>query len=219
MSLTAEETERVRSMWRELCGVPSAFRGSGVEVADAADIRSAPPGAISLVVLGDATAVAGPAVSGHRAALTALGAGAFVDLARIEPVLGPFARTLGPARLWYGHTDAVARHAVVGPLPADHALVAELLAGADAGDLEESGVTDAVAHVGVLARAPYRGRGCAASAAAVALRAAATAGLLPQWRAAHWNDESIGLARRLGLTSVGTQFSVRPAGQAPCVRS
>jgi hypothetical protein len=34
-------------------------------------------------------------------------------------------------------------------------------------------------------------------------------GLLVQWRAAEWNEASIRLARALGLTDVGSQFSLR----------
>ena len=60
----------------------------------------------------------------------------------------------------------------------------------------------------VLSASSQRGRGHALSVSSRTLRAASETGLIPQWRAAEWNVASIGLARRLGLTEVGRQYSV-----------
>jgi RimJ/RimL family protein N-acetyltransferase len=237
VALGVDDLERVRVLWRDLCVAPDAFRRPGVAVVEVSGTRSGPPGAVSAVVLGDAAVVAGPGVAAHDEALTALGLDGVIERARLEAVLGPFGRTLGPAALFYGRTEARARHEVVGPLAPDAALVRSLLADATDEEIDESSAGDlpsgvymalddrgaaaagcgwhewphAVAHIGVLAAASNRGRGYAASAAAVALTAASASGLIPQWRAALWNAPSIALAARLGLMRVGTQFGVLPA--------
>jgi len=54
----------------------------------------------------------------------------------------------------------------------------------------------------------FRRKGLGAAAAVAALDAADARGLLPQWRAAHWNAGSLALARSIGLHQVGSQFSV-----------
>ena len=68
-----------------------------------------------------------------------------------------------------------------------------------------------VAHMSSLTAASFRREGLGAAAAVAALVAADAHGLLPQWRAAHWNAGSIALARTIGLHQVGTQFSVELA--------
>ena len=125
---------------------------------------------------------------------------------------------------------------MVGPLPVDDPRVQVVLADATADEVDESSLDSVpsgvfvaldgdgrpaagcgwhpwphdVAHVGVLAATSRRGGGFAASAASAALAEAASAGLLPQWRAAAGNAPSIALAERLGLTRVGGQLSVLP---------
>jgi GNAT acetyltransferase len=141
----------------------------------------------------------------------------------------------GPALLFYGYDlETFGTGRVVGPLPGENALVQEVAIDATKEERDESGIEDCtsgfyvalnnesrpaaicgwrewpcrVAHMSVLTASSQRGHGHAASTSARALQAATQEGLLPQWRAAHWNLASIGLARRLGLAEVVQQFSV-----------
>ena len=124
---------------------------------------------------------------------------------------------------------------VIGPIEIDDPRVEAVLDDASAVERDEAAVEDtnsgmylglapdgtpasvcgwrewphAVAHVSALTAASSRSRGFAVATAAVALDAAAARGLLPQWRAAHWNTASIALARHLGLSLLGHQYSLK----------
>lgn len=155
----------------------------------------------------------------------------------VDALLAPVDK-LGPALLFYGRgtiTAAARTGSVIGPLEIDDPRVQSVIEEAtpaerDEADIEETtsgvyvGVTPEgtpaaacawrewphrVAHMSVLTATSHRGLGYGASTARIALAEAVGAGLLPQWRAAHWNEASIALARRLGLVLLGHQYSLR----------
>jgi len=68
---------------------------------------------------------------------------------------------------------------------------------------------DRLAHLSVLTRTGYRGRGLATLVAAAAISHAQAAGLTPQWRALASNVASLRVATRLGFVVVGEQISAR----------
>ena len=68
---------------------------------------------------------------------------------------------------------------------------------------------DRLAHLSVLTRTGYRGRGFATLVATAAISHAQAAGLTPQWRALASNAASLGVAARLGFVVAGEQISAR----------
>jgi GNAT superfamily N-acetyltransferase len=68
---------------------------------------------------------------------------------------------------------------------------------------------DRLAHLSVLTRTGYRGRGLATMVAAAAISHAQAAGLTPQWRALVGNAASLAIATRLGFVVAGEQISAR----------
>ncbi|HEY5821133.1 MAG TPA: GNAT family protein [Propionibacteriaceae bacterium] len=76
---------------------------------------------------------------------------------------------------------------------------------AGAGYAEWEGI---LGHLGVLTPLALRRAGHGTTAASLALNDALDSGLVPQWRARVTSDASRRLARRLGLTEVGSQTTV-----------
>lgn len=231
-----EPIETVRTLWRTLMGAPNGFADAPILVVGNGDHLAAPRGWVGLVRIESSAVVVSPPslVSRIATALANADILRITDPDYIAAVLGP-AEGRGPASLFYGYSfePSITRR-VVGPLPGENALVREVAVDATEEERDESGIEDCtsgfyvalgndsrpaaicawrewpcrVAHMSVLAASSQRGHGHAASASARALQAATQEGLLPQWRAAHWNVASIGLARRLGLAEVGQQYSV-----------
>jgi GNAT acetyltransferase len=170
-----------------------------------------------------------------RAVLLNADVARLTDTAYINELFSPSA-ALGPALLFYGSpSENVEESRVTGPLPLADPLVQSVLSTATDAERDESGIDDCtsglyvvleandgpaaiagwrdwpcrIAHMSVLTASTYRSQGHGCTASAHALREATSAGLLPQWRAAHSNDASIGLARRLGLVEIGEQYSIR----------
>lgn len=237
MAFVTFDLAPVRTLWRDLCGVPHGFDGPGVIVADVDEHRAAPSGWTAVVRLGDAAVVAGPGATSRSGRLSGVDPVSLVDPGLAGALLGPLAGTIGPAHLFYGAPVHTPRHPVDGPLRLDDPRVLAVLADADEAERDECGLTavtsgawvaydgdgepgaacgwtmwpHATAHLSVLTATSRRGRGLGRSAAVVAVAEAVDHGLLPQWRAAAGNTASIGLAARLGLTPVGHQLSVRLA--------
>ena len=141
--------------------------------------------------------------------------------------------SLGPAVLFYPPSGYAASSPELDE--ASSAALADLLAAADAGDLEESGIAhvespafvsrasdgrvaaasgyrrwpNAVAHLSVITDLPHRRQGHGRRAAHQAVQHAIEHGLLPQWRARPLASQE--LARTLGFIAVGAQFSLQPA--------
>lgn len=225
-------------MWRDLACAPAALSSPGIELVCTDDARVAPPGWCGVVVIGDAAVVVSP--TDQPESLTRLlestsGPEALTDPRHVTQLAGPLEDALGPADLQYGAVTASARSDVRGPLPPDDALVDEVLHGAPAADLTESGFADKslsdlfvasddgrpvaiaghrrwpheVAHMGVLTLPDARGRGFGRRAAQAAAGHATELGLLVQWRSRWSNDASRHLGRSLGLHLSGRQFSFR----------
>ena len=68
---------------------------------------------------------------------------------------------------------------------------------------------ESIAHISVMTRSDHRGRGLAQAVAADAVDRAASAGLLPQWRARP--PASRAVAKAIGLREIGAQLSLRVA--------
>lgn len=137
---------------------------------------------------------------------------------------------LGPASLFYALTGI---RAVEGLRTVDLDDVLPLLKAVSPADLKDSGLAKVtsplcvegdvhgspiaacgyrhwpygIAHLSVLVHPKFRGRGLARRVATGAIARALDEGLLPQWRAG--GESSKGVARRLALTEVGAQLSVR----------
>ena len=231
-----EPIETVRTLWRTLMGAPNGFADAPILVVGNGDHLAAPRCWVGLVRIESSAVVVSPPslVSRIATALANADILRITDPDYTAAVLGP-AEGRGPASLFYGYSfePSITRR-VVGPLPGENVLVREVAVDATEEERDESGIEDCtsgfyvalgndsrpaaicawrewpcrVAHMSVLAASSQRGNGRAASASARALQAATQEGLLPQWRAAHWNVASIGLARRLGLAEVGQQYSV-----------
>ncbi len=120
----------------------------------------------------------------------------------------------------------------VAPKPPGDPLVADLEGAVDPADAAEAGVGECLspvfvaldgsrpvaaagyrpwvnelAHMSVLTRTGYRGRGLAGLVSAAAVAHAQAAGLIPQWRARTDNLASRAVAARLGFTEIGEQIS------------
>jgi len=228
--------ERVREVWRELMGAPSAFRAAGwVVAASPGDERR-----IGVVRLEDAVAVSAPAELVE--VIGEVLAGSTVDLTdpgAVVELLGaaaPVAGVRGPAVLAY--TDPGCFTPRPGPAVATVAAgdsgVVGLAAACGADDADESGITEMtsplsvvqvdgqvvaacgyevwcgeLAQVGVLTHPRFRGRGLGAAVASATVAHALAAGLVAQWRARVTIAASRRIARSLGFVEVGRQLTVR----------
>lgn len=228
--------DRARVLWRDLSGTPDAFTRPLV-VVGCDEHRCSPPGWVGAVAIRGDVVVACPSdqldrvreavdtADPHRLAL---------DLRYLGELVEPD-QCLGPALLFYDDEQRSPQADVIGPLPAHDDRVVSVLEDATDAERDESGLADGplslfvasdqtgrpsaicgwhlwpceTAHIGVLAGRSSRGSGSAKKVARQTLLAAADAGLLAQWRAATTNESSIRLARSLGLSEVGSQFSVK----------
>jgi len=228
--------ERVRGVWRELMGAPSAFRGAGCVVA----AGRGDEWRVGVVRLEDAVAVSAPA--GMVLAIREAVAAAAVDLTdpgAVVELLGAVvavAGMRGPAVLAYADPGCFKPHrgSEVATVAAGDAGVVGLAAACGNDDAEESSITGLtsplsvirasgqvvaasgyqewcgeLAHVGVLTHPRYRGRGLGTAVASAAVAHALAAGLLPQWRARSTIAASRRIARTLGFVDVGRQLSVQ----------
>lgn len=233
--MSPDELDRVRDLWRELTGAADGFRGEPVVVVGADDQRAAPPGWTGIVRVESAVVIATPSAGVDRVRRAVDGADVdrLVEPAYVEQLLGPVDR-LGPARLFYGNGPEWEADGISGgPFPLDDERVQQVVLDATGDERGESGITHCtsgiylasgpdgpaavagwrewphrVAHVSILTAASQRGQRLALAVGSHALAEAARQGFLPQWRSAHWNQASTGLARRLGLHEVGEQYSV-----------
>lgn len=227
--------DRVRELWRELSGAHEAFTRR-VVIIGSNDHRCSPPGWVGVVTIRGDSVVACPSDQLERVceALDDVDGQQLAESRYVEELLRPDER-LGPARLFYDDVQRSPLSEVMGPLRASDNRILSVLRDATDAERHESGLEDnslglyvavdeagrpaavcgwhewpnETAHVGVLAARSSRGSGHAKRAALQTLSAAADANLLAQWRAAVANEASNGLARSLGLTEVGSQFSVR----------
>jgi GNAT superfamily N-acetyltransferase len=227
--------ERVRGVWRELMGAPSAFRTTGWVVA-------AVPGderRIGMVRLEDAVAVSAPAELVEVIGEVVVGSAVdLTDPAAVVELLGPVAPVAGvrgPAVLAYADPGCFTPRpgpAVVTVAAGDAGVVG--LAAACGADGDESGITDKtsplsvvrvggqvaaacgyevwrgeLAQVGVLTHPRFRGRGLGAAVASATVAHALAAGLVVQWRARMTLTASRRIARSLGFVELGHQLTVR----------
>ena len=153
----------------------------------------------------------------------------------IIPRLPTIVEILGPARLYYPgeHLAVATADTPVDAVPP--ANVSSLLAGVTQDELDESGLAEVtssvsivrgkqgepiagcgyrhwpgqVAHLSVLTRTGYRGKGLARAVAIDASTRALAEGLLPQWRARTAPSQSVALA--VGFEQLGAQLSLRPS--------
>ncbi|WP_049577600.1 GNAT family N-acetyltransferase [Streptomyces sp. SBT349] len=242
-------TVRARRVWEELAGVPVRFRppsAAGPEVVVAPGSGFAPPAWTGVVTLGGATVVTVPtpaAAALLRRALATCPVASHTDAVAMAAAL-PVTAVLGPASLAYldpgdfapgssGDGPADAATAPVERVDPGHPDLLRLLAEADPGDADESGLGEitspafavreaatgalvaaagygawpaATAHLCVLTARDLRGRGLARRAAAGAVAHALDADLLPQWRARP--PASRRVARALGFRELGHQLSL-----------
>lgn len=229
--------ERVRGVWRELLGAPSAFRGAGcVVAAGRGDERR-----VGVVRLGDAVAVSAPAelVPVFREVAAAAAVVDLTDPGAVVELLGPVAAVAevrGPAVLGYADAGCfkVRPDSGVATLAAGDASVVGLVAACGPEDAAETSITEMtspvsvvrvdgqvvaaagyevwggeLAHVGVLTHPRFRGRGLGAAVASATVAHALASGLVVQWRARVTIVASRRIARSLGFVEVGRQLTVR----------
>lgn len=232
------DADRVRDLWRELTDAPGAFTPRDPLVIASDTHRASPPAWIGIVeVCGDVVVACRTATADRvRRQLAGSAAEHLIRPSIVDALLHPV-DTLGPALLFYGRPTLTATKAagsVIGPCEIDDPRVQSVIGDATTAELDETAIEETtsgvyvgltadgipaaacawrewphrVAHISALTAASYRGLGFGASTAAVALDAAVGVGLLPQWRAGHWNEASIALARRLGLELLGHQYSL-----------
>lgn len=238
--MSPSDVDQVKELWRDLTGVPSAFTSSVPLVVASDNHRASPSGWAGIIEVSGSAVVACPATMADRVAVRLAGITAeqLIQPTIVDALLDPVDK-LGPALLFYGRATitAVAKTgSVIGPLEIDDPRVRSVIEDATDAERDEAGFEETtsgvyiglapdgtpaaacawqewphrVAHISVLTATLHRGFGYGASTARVALDEAVGAGLLPQWRAAHWNEASIALARRLGLKLLGHQYSLRP---------
>ncbi len=142
-TLNSASLERVRRVWRELAGAPTAFQGPGCTIA--AGERSDEAARVSVVQLGDATAVVvPPALIGRFSGLIASQPGCdLTDPASVVALVGPVARFLGPATLAYADGGCFQPRGTgaTAVLPAGHDAVLELTTACGPQDTDESAIT------------------------------------------------------------------------------
>ncbi len=155
---------------------------------------------------------------------------------RVAERLPGVVEILGPARLYYlgDRFPAATSAAPVDVVPLSQ--IGDLLAAADAEELQESGLAhvtskvsvirsefgepvaacgyrywpEQIAHLSVLTRADHRRKRLAAAVAIDAIWRALGEGLLPQWRARP--AASQGAAQAIGFEEMGAQLSLRIDG-------
>lgn len=232
-SLSPTSFERVRRVWRDLVGAPTAFQSPGCTIAPR---ESSDEGTrVSVVQLGDATAVQVPsALVGRFGDLIASQPDCdLTDPASVVEFVGPVARFLGPASLAYADRYCFRPRgaAATDVLSAGHEALLELTSACGPQDTDESGIarvtspmstierngkvvaacgyevwSGALAHIGVLTHPQWRGRGLATSVASSSVAHALEAGLVPQWRARCTLTASRRIARSLGFVELGRQL-------------
>jgi hypothetical protein len=232
-----ELTARARAVWESLAHVPVAF-APVVRVAVSPASSLCPPGWAGLVVIaGNAIATAPDAQAAQimQHALNSMPAASVADAAVLRREL-TIVEMLGPASLAYldpGDFQPSSEPGAETVDVFDHAF-RRFISGADAGDLNESGIAEIsspafvirerehivaaagycdwpgeVAHLSVLTATQARGRGLGGVAASAAVEYALRADRLPQWRARL--EASRRIARRLGFQELGSQVSIRLA--------
>jgi hypothetical protein len=233
-SLSPASLERVRRVWRDLAGAPTAFQRPGC--ATAARGSSDEARRVSVVQLGGATAVVvPPALLGRFGDLIGSQPGCdLTDPASVVELVGPVARFLGPATLAYADDGCFQPRSTraTAALPAGHDAVLELTSACGPQDTDESAITRvtspvsvikrdgkvvaacgyevwsaALAHIGVLTHPQWRGKGLATSVASASVAHALQAGLIPQWRARCTLAASRRIASSLGFVELGRQLS------------
>lgn len=158
-----------------------------------------------------------------------------VDPVMLRAITGEPAEQLGPAELLYFSGDSHKWHdAGVVYLSKDDPAVAAFVAECDPADVNESSIENVVsdltavvdngqvravagwrvwepnvAHMTVLTHPDARRKGLGTQVADAATERAVRADLVPQWRAAKWNEGSIALAKSIGYESYGRQLSFR----------
>lgn len=232
-SLSTATLERVRRVWRDLTGAPTAFQGPGCAIAPG---ESSDAWRVSVVQLGGATAVmVPPALIGRFGDLLASQPDCdLTDPASVVALVGPVARFLGPATLAYvdgGRFQPRSTRAAAA-LPAGHDAVLELASACGPQDTDESAIarvtspvsvierdgkvlaacgyevwSAALAHIGVLTHPQWRGKGLATGVASASVAHALQAGLIPQWRARCTLTASRRIASSLGFVELGRQLS------------
>lgn len=229
-------TERVRVLWRDLADAPNGFNDP-LAVVKSDRHRAAPHGWIGIITIDTGTVITSPSrcFDRVRETIEAADPSRLGEHAYIASILHP-AQTLGPAQLFYDITPrSDGLNSALGPLPITDQRVASVLRDATPEERDECGLEDStsgvhlaldangqpaaicgwslwphdVAHLGVLTARSSRGTGHAFAASSQAIRKATAVGLLVQWRAAERNEASIRLARSLGLSNAGSQFSLR----------
>ena len=233
------DVERVKELWRELTGAPSAFASSDPLFITSDDHRASPPGWVGIVEICGRAVVASPTAKASQVAgrLAGLTPEQLIQPSVVNSLLVPV-DTLGPALLFYGSATTASTKAggVTGPLDIGDPKVQSVIEDATDAERDEAAIDNTtsgvyigltpdgtpaaacawqewphqVAHISMLTAASHRGVGHGASTARLALDAAVGAGLLPQWRAANRNAASIALAWHLGLQLLGHQYSIRP---------
>lgn len=232
------DLEHARALWRDLTDAPNGFTPNTIVVVGSDTHRASPSGWIGIVELAGDVVVACPvaAVERVRRILSDSDPDQILQPRDVDALLHPV-ETLGPALLFYGRPTMTARSIqgkVIGPIDATDPRVRAVIEDASPADCVEAGLEDVtsgayvgvaddgtpasvcawtewphgIAHMSALTASSYRGKGFGTATAVEALAAADAHGLLPQWRAAHWNHASIAVARRLGLGLLGHQYSL-----------
>ena len=225
--------EAAQEAWARLIGLS---RLEGTQVVVDPESWLAPRGWIGILAIGTTITVSVPRPDLEapvRLALQSLTAEKATTPEIITPRMPPTRASLGPAVLFYPPSGYAASSPELDE--ASSAALADLLAAADAGDLEESGIAhvespafvsrasdgrvaaasgyrrwpNAVADLSVITDLPHRRQGHGRRAAHQAVQHAIEHGLLPQWRARPLASQE--LARTLGFIAVGAQFSLQPA--------
>ena len=232
------DLERIRLLWRDMTEAPGGFAENVLTVSASDTHRASPPGWTGIVELKGDVVVVCPSnqVEWVRGTLTDVRPDRLIEPRLVTELLHP-TDTLGPALLFYGPTSTQrlpTPRRVIGPIDIADPRVKAVFEATSQAERDETGFEETtsgaylafgddgrpasvcgwsqwphlIAHMSSLTAMPYRRNGYGQAAAARALEAACEDGLLPQWRAAHWNSASIALARRLELVLIGHQYSV-----------
>jgi GNAT superfamily N-acetyltransferase len=231
----------VRELWECLAASEQARFTTGINVAVSPRSYLCPPGWAGIVVIDDVVLATAADPGTARLVAQALSGLPVASLTDHE-VLGrrlPIAAIRGPATLAYLEPADFSPHrddAIVKLLELEHPGLRKFLAAAGAGDVEESGIRGitspafavrehrqvmaaagyrdwprGTAQLSVLTAAAARGRGLARATASAAVAHALAAGRMPQWRARP--EASRRIARALGFRELGSQVSIRLAGE------
>jgi len=222
-------------MWCGLTGVRAAFEPGTITVVTAPEARTAPPGWIGAIRLGDAALITAPTSVLADAIRNLVGALEPTQICEPSVIFGVDrpAKILGPTTLSY--LDATrfrpasravsvievgpeieALETAAGDADADEAGVGDVMSPVFVTRSTDGSVTsacgyriwdDAVAHMSILTHPDHRGHGLGRTVGSAATAHALTAGLLPQWRAIR--PDSIAIAHSLGYATIGAQLSFR----------